>query len=44
MEFKKRFGGRKKTNSKRGLLLVILLGVVLYLFFNADKVLTSFLK
>ncbi len=38
MEFKRRFGKRRKANPKKGLYLVILLVLVLYLFFNADKI------
>ncbi|CAM1342362.1 hypothetical protein C8N26_1030 [Tenacibaculum lutimaris] len=43
MEFKRRFGNRKKGNPKRGLFLVILLIIVLYLFFNAENILSRFL-
>lgn len=43
MKFKKRFGQRKRGNSKRGLFLVLLLAIALYLFFNADKYLERFL-
>ncbi|WP_442265297.1 hypothetical protein ACSIGC_13295 [Tenacibaculum sp. ZS6-P6] len=43
MKFQKRFGNRKRTNSKRGLFLVILLALALYLFFNADKILSRIL-
>lgn len=43
MEFKRRFGKRKKANPKRGLFLIILLAFVLYLFFNADKIIGKFL-
>jgi len=43
MEFKRRFGNQKRGNPKRGLFLVILLIVVLYLFFNAEKILGRFL-
>ncbi len=38
MEFKRRFGKRKTTKPKKGLYLVVLLAIVLYLFFNADKI------
>ncbi|WP_299527377.1 hypothetical protein [uncultured Lutibacter sp.] len=37
-----RFKKRKKPNYKRGLLLVILLGVILYLWMNADSLISSF--
>ncbi|WP_299677632.1 hypothetical protein [uncultured Tenacibaculum sp.] len=43
MKFQKRFGNRKRTNSKRGLFLVVLLALALYLFFNADKILSRIL-
>lgn len=39
MKIKRRFGNKKQGNPKRGLALVILLIIVLYLFFNADKIL-----
>ncbi|WP_262889547.1 hypothetical protein [Tenacibaculum pelagium] len=38
MEFKRRFGKQRKAKPKKGLFLVILLALVLYLFFNADKI------
>lgn len=37
----KRFGNRKKTNSKKGLALVILLALALILFFNAEKLMSK---
>ena len=37
-----RFKKRKKPNNKRGLILVILLFIILYLFMNADSLITSF--
>lgn len=43
MKFQRRFGNKKKSNPQRGLLLVGLLIVVLYLFFNADNFLARFL-
>ncbi|WP_262509207.1 hypothetical protein [Tenacibaculum ovolyticum] len=43
MEFKRRFGNRKKTQPKKGLYLIAVLIVVLYLFFNADKIIGRFL-
>jgi len=39
MKFERRFGKRKKTNSKRGLALIVLLIIVLYLFLNAENIL-----
>lgn len=43
MKFERRFGNRKRTNPKRGLFLVVLLLIALYLFFNAEKILGKFL-
>ncbi|WP_299107897.1 hypothetical protein [uncultured Tenacibaculum sp.] len=43
MKFERRFGNRKRTNPKRGLFLVLLLIIVLYLFFNAEKFLDKIL-
>ncbi|CAL2102181.1 hypothetical protein [Tenacibaculum sp. 190130A14a] len=43
MKFEKRFGNRKRTNPKKGLFLVLLLIIVLYLFFNAEKFLEKIL-
>ncbi len=43
MEFKRRFGKRKKRNPKKGLFLVLLLAIALFLFFNAEKLLSKFL-
>lgn len=37
-----RFKKRKKTNYKRGLFLVILLVIILYLWMNTDGLITSF--
>lgn len=39
MKFQKRFGERKRSNPKRGLFLILLLAIVLYLFFNAENIL-----
>jgi len=39
MKFERRFGKRKKMNSKRGLALIVLLIIVLYLFLNAENIL-----
>jgi len=38
-----RFKKRKKPNYKRGLFLVLLLVIILYLWMNADGLITSFL-
>jgi hypothetical protein len=43
MEFKRRFGKRKKANPKRGLMLVILLIIVLLLWYNAEAVMARLL-
>ncbi|WP_256369364.1 hypothetical protein [Tenacibaculum sp. M341] len=43
MKFQKRFGNRRKSNPKRGLLFVLLLAFVLYLFFNTEKILGNLL-
>ncbi len=42
MKFERKFGKRKKTKSKKGLFLVLLLAVALYLWFNAEGLLKSF--
>ncbi len=39
MEFK-RLNKRKKPNNKRGIILVLLLFVIIYLWFNAEKIIT----
>lgn len=39
MKFERRFAKRKKGNPKRGLALVVLLIIVLYLFLNAENIL-----
>jgi len=36
-----RFKKRKKTNYKRGILLVILLLVIIYLWFNAESIVNA---
>lgn len=43
MEFKRRFGNRKKANPKKGLLLIILLAIALYLFYNIEKIISNLL-
>ncbi|WBX71736.1 hypothetical protein [Tenacibaculum retecalamus] len=42
MKFKRRFGNKKETKPKKGLYLIGVLVVVLYLFFNADKIIGRF--
>ncbi len=37
MKFQRKFGNRKETQPKKGLFLIVLLIIVLYLFFNAEK-------
>lgn len=37
-----RFKKRKKPNYKRGLILVLFLAVILYLWMNAEGLITSF--
>ncbi|WP_408032409.1 hypothetical protein [Tenacibaculum xiamenense] len=43
MKFERRFGNRKKANPKKGLILVILLALALFLWFNAEKLIGRFL-
>lgn len=37
MEFKRKFGNRKRPDSKKGLFLIVLLAIVIFLWFNAEK-------
>jgi hypothetical protein len=37
MEFKRKFGDRKKTNSKKGLFLVVLLLIAILLWYKAES-------
>lgn len=37
----KRFRNRKRTNYKRGIILVILLLIILYLWLNAENLITN---
>ncbi len=41
MEFKRRFGNRKKTKPKKGLFLVFLLIIALLLWHKAEAILES---
>ena len=41
MKFERKFGKRKRTKSKKGLFLVVLLAIALYLWFNAETLLKS---
>ncbi len=43
MQFK-RLNQRKKTNNKRGFLLVILLFVIIYLFYNMEHIMELIFK
>ncbi|CAL2091353.1 hypothetical protein [Tenacibaculum sp. 190524A05c] len=43
MKFKKRFGNRRRTKPQKGLFLVILLAIALFLFFNAERLLSRIL-
>ncbi|WP_255405147.1 MULTISPECIES: hypothetical protein [Tenacibaculum] len=43
MEFKRRFGNRKRTKPKKGLFFIILLAIALYLWLNAEKLLERIL-
>ncbi|MDO6599505.1 MULTISPECIES: hypothetical protein [Tenacibaculum] len=42
MEFKRKFGKKKQAKPQKGLFLVVLLAIALYLFFNADSLLSKF--
>jgi hypothetical protein len=42
MEFKRKFGNQKKAKPTKGLLLVVLLALALYLWFNADSLMNAF--
>ncbi len=44
MKFERRFGARKKANPKKGLFLIILLFIVIFLWFNAEKFLKMFMN
>lgn len=43
MKFERRFGKRRKTNPKKGIYLVLLLVIALFLFFNAERILSKLL-
>ena len=42
MKFKRRFGNKREATPKKGVYLLLVLVVVLYLFFNADKIIGRF--
>jgi len=41
MEFQRRFGKRKRSNPKKGIMLVLLLALVLFLWFQAENIITN---
>lgn len=42
MKFERKFGSkRKRSNPKKGLLMILLLAIVLYLWFNAESLINS---
>lgn len=41
MEFKRKFGKQKKSKPAKGLFLVILLALVLFLWYKAESILKS---
>ncbi|CAL2057451.1 hypothetical protein [Tenacibaculum sp. 190524A05c] len=43
MKFQKRFGNRRRTKPQKGLFLVILLAIALFLFFNTERLLSRIL-
>lgn len=43
MEFKRKFGKRKETKPQKGLFLVLLLAIVLFLWFKAGTILEAIL-
>lgn len=38
MEFQRRFGKRKKSNPKKGIILIMLLILALFLWFQAENI------
>ncbi|WP_258848554.1 hypothetical protein [Polaribacter sp. WD7] len=42
MEFKRKFGRRKESKPQKGLFLVILLVIVIFLWFKTDAILDYF--
>ncbi|WP_262890148.1 hypothetical protein [Polaribacter pacificus] len=43
MEFKRKFGQRKRPNPKRGVYLVILLFIMVFLWMNAEGIINKLL-
>lgn len=41
MEFKRKFGRKKESKPKKGLFLLLLLALVLFLWYNAESLLKS---
>ena len=41
MEFKRKFGRKKETKPKKGLLLIILLALALLLWYKADAIMNA---
>ncbi|MGK0413844.1 MAG: hypothetical protein ACJA1B_002055 [Polaribacter sp.] len=41
MKFKRKFGKQKESKPKKGLLLVLLLALVIFLWFKAETLLTA---
>lgn len=41
MEFKRRFGKQKESNPRKGIMLVLLLALALFLWFKAESLLTA---
>ena len=41
MEFKRKFGKQKASKPKKGLFLIVLLAIALYLWFNAESLLKA---
>ena len=39
MEFKRKFGNRKKTKPKKGLMLIVLLVIALLIWYKAETIL-----
>ncbi len=42
MKFERKFGKQRQKNSKKGLVLVILLALALFLFSNMNSILSKF--
>jgi len=42
MKFQRKFGKRRKSNPKKGLLLLVLLLLALFLWYQAENIIASF--